>query len=383
MILPDINQLFLDHGEKVTLETGDVLFRQGDASDNVYLLKSGILNVYVASEKSSPVLVNSVAEGSLVGELGAITRHPRTATIIAGARAVLFCLSTSQFRTYLADNLAMVETMTLTNREHLISADTNRVHFENTFQQMQKRVASLGEEKEQLTELLRLREELEAMVVHDLRNPLNSIVIALSLLEPLKDQVQDKDGFLLLLRLARGGTQRMLNLISALLDIARLESGMLALNFSEFDLSSMIDEVIATQQALVTVSSIELISRMSSGLRVRADRDVLVRVLANLLDNAIKFAPRSSSIAVAAGLLEDGTVRITVTDEGPGIPPEDRERIFEKFTRVKDAEHQRRSGTGLGLTFCRMAVEAHGGSIRVEEGPSGAGSCFVVHLPGT
>jgi len=103
--------------------------------------------------------------------------------------------------------------------------------------------------------------------------------------------------------------------------------------------------------------------------------------MVNLLDNAIKFAPEKSKIEIMACSMNNQAVRISITDAGPGIPSADRERIFEKFTRVNNAEHIARIGTGLGLTFCRMAVEAHGGSIWVDVGPSGVGSCFSIKLP--
>jgi len=135
------------------------------------------------------------------------------------------------------------------------------------------------------------------------------------------------------------------------------------------------------QQMQMMFRSIEIVTQTPPGLMVNADRDLLWRVVVNLLDNAIKYAPEKSKIEVAACSMDNKTVRISVTDAGPGIPPADRLRIFEKFTRVNDAEHMARKGTGLGLTFCRMAVEAHGGSIWIDAGTSGVGCCIHVELP--
>ena len=380
MIPSDIKCLFQEHGTEVILETGEVLFRQGDASDAVYFVISGSLTVYVTDGNSDPHLLNSVGAGELVGELGAITQQSRSATVIAVSHVVLSCISMIKLRTLLAHTLPLVENMTSTNRDHVISADMARIQFGKTYQQMQKRLASLGEEKEQLQELLRLREELEAMVVHDLRNPLNTIMMVLSLLERVKDQVNDPEGFMHLAKLANGAAQRMNQLITTLLDIARLEAGKLVLNIKEFDLSSLLEHVIEMEQPMVT-KSVKMVHQTPPGMMVKADRDVLGRVIANLLDNALKFAPPSSQIEITAQLLDNQAVCINVTDDGPGVPPEERERIFEKFTQVKDAAHEKRGGTGLGLTFCRMAVEAHGGSIQVNAGPSGAGSCFSLQIP--
>jgi signal transduction histidine kinase len=263
----------------------------------------------------------------------------------------------------------------------MISADTTRITLGNTYQRAQKRVTKLGEEKLQLQELLRLREELESMVMHDLRNPLNTMILVLELLEPFKNQVRDPEHFMLLTRMGISATQTMMQLISMMLDIARMEAGKLVLNISEFNLPAMLGELAAGQQIQVMRKAIEIATQSPPGLMVKADRDLLWRVVVNLLDNAIKFAPENSKIEIMARSMENQALRISVTDAGPGIPPDDRERIFEKFTQVNVAEHMARTGTGLGLTFCRMAVEALGGSIWVDDGPLGVGSCFHVQLP--
>lgn len=376
----DIQRLFQEHGRKMVLKEGDVLFRQGEESDAVYFVIGGCLEVYAAQGSSEPFRINTIEAGEMVGELGAITRQQRTATLKAASQVELLSIATPDFRTLLSDRLPLVEAMTLTNREHLMDADKARIQFGASNRQMQKRVARLGEEKEQLQELLQLREELEAMVVHDLRNPLNTVIMALGLVERMKDEVRDPVTFTLAMRLAKGAANRMNKLIATLLDIARLEAGKLALNITEFDLAPLLREVIEMEQASVT-KPVEIVAPTSPGLMVKADREVLWRVVSNLIGNALKFAPASSRIEVAAQHLKDKTLRINVIDAGPGIPEGERERIFEKFTRIKDTERGSYSGMGLGLTFCRMAVEAHGGSIWVEEGPSGIGSCFSVQLP--
>ncbi len=381
-IIPaDINRLFHEHGTEFILETGEVLFHQGETSDAVYYVLSGSLAVYATDSNNTPTLLNCVEAGHLVGELGAITQNPRSATLTATSRVVLSRIPTPQFRALLSDALSLVETMVSSTRGNLISADTARIHLGSTYQQAQKRVSTLGEEKEQLQELLRLREELESMVMHDLRNPLNTVVMVLSLLEPLKNEVKDPEQFMLFMRMAKTATQNMTKLISMLLDIARLEAGKMILNISEFDLAVMLKELIAMQQMQVMSKSIEIVIQAPPTLMVKADHDLLWRIVVNLLDNAIKYAPEKSKIEVTACSIDSQTVRISVTDAGPGIPPADRMRIFEKFTRVNDAEHMARKGTGLGLTFCRMAVDAHGGSIWVDAGPLGAGCSIHVELP--
>lgn len=258
-------------------------------------------------------------------------------------------------------------------------SDATQIPFRNDRQQMKKALVKLGKEKEQLQELLRWREEYEALVVHDLRNPLNAIMVALKLLEGMKDQVKTPEAFLRATDLAKDATQRMSQLISTLLDIARLEAGKLILNFSTFDLSVLIRDVIDMQKNIST-GTVDIFQQTPPELIIHADRGVLGRVVANLLDNAMKFSPPESIIEVTAQSLDHQTIRINVIDAGPGVPPEEREYIFDKFAQVKNKENENH-GAGLGLTFCRMAVEAHGGSIRIDAGPSGAGSCFIVEIP--
>jgi two-component system, sensor histidine kinase and response regulator len=262
----------------------------------------------------------------------------------------------------------------------MIPSDMTWTQLLTIHQQMQKDLVSLGREKEQLQELLRLREEFEALVVHDLRNPLNAIIVALNLLDGMKDQITPPEPFLRATELAKNATRRMTQLISTLLDVARLEAGKLVLNISEFDLSALIKDEIEMQKITAT-ETVKVVPHTLPGLMIKADRDVLGRVVANLLDNAMKFSPPESTIEITAQSLDNQAIRIDVIDAGPGVPLEERERIFEKFAQVNDEEHENRCGTGLGLTFCRMAVEAHGGCIRVDDKPSGTGSCFSIQIP--
>jgi signal transduction histidine kinase len=168
--------------------------------------------------------------------------------------------------------------------------------------------------------------------------------------------------------------------VDTLLDIARLEEGAMALGLLPLDLEGLVGEVLAEERPLAEKKGVTLESRLPESLPpVLADHDVLLRVLVNLVDNALKFTPRGERVWVAAGPEPKG-VRVEVVDAGPGIPVAERARIFEKFTQVQRQAETRR-GVGLGLSFCRMAVEAHGGRIWVEDGPGGRGSRFVFTLP--
>jgi signal transduction histidine kinase len=142
----------------------------------------------------------------------------------------------------------------------------------------------------------------------------------------------------------------------------------------------LIEEVMTEELPLAESTGVALEANLPEVLpMVLGDRDFLERVLINLLDNALKFTSGKGWVRVEVHPVQDD-VRVEVIDTGPGVPIEDRERIFEKFTHTRGQSGTRR-GLGLGLAFCQMAVEAHGGRIWIEDGPGGRGSCFVFTLP--
>jgi two-component system sensor histidine kinase/response regulator len=165
-------------------------------------------------------------------------------------------------------------------------------------------------------------------------------------------------------------------MVRALLDVSKLEAGQLKLNRTECDLVALAREVADGFESVRTSRVLQLDSAGKT-LMASVDRDLISRVLQNLMGNALKFAPDESVVRII--LQTAGTaVQLSVVDTGAGIPPEHHKRIFEKFGQVqKDGP---RVGTGLGLTFCRLAVEAHGGNIHVESEPS-KGSTFRFELP--
>lgn len=224
-----------------------------------------------------------------------------------------------------------------------------------------------------------MRDSLGEMLVHDLRTPLTTILASLDMIRsqqagPLTDlQLQVVD-------MSMRGGKHLLYLINELLDIGKLESGEMRLQESEVKLSHIFQEImplISTQAQSATVEiHVDLDGNLPS---VWADDDLLQRVFVNLLANAVKFSRRGSEVSVKAHTA-DGEVQVCVRDQGEGIRPEDQGRIFEKFGQVESRKKGRRLSTGLGLTFCKLAVEAHGGRIWVESVP-GDGSTFWVAIP--
>ena len=221
-----------------------------------------------------------------------------------------------------------------------------------------------------------LREDMTRMMVHDLRSPLTNIIAALDVLELAVTDEQDKN----IVELAHAGSARLLGLINSLLEIGKLEAGQMPLDRQSVAWDWLVQTARERVQAIAASEGVRMTVNLPSGLpRANADDDVILRVLVNLLDNAIHFSPSGAAVEVSVAWSAGQSVaECRVRDQGPGIPAEYRERIFQKFYQMPGP--RRRRGTGLGLPFSRLAVEAHGGRIWVEDNPGG-GSVFVFTLP--
>lgn len=222
-----------------------------------------------------------------------------------------------------------------------------------------------------------LRADLTSMIFHDLRSPLGNV---LSSLEVLKISMTDDDeGLQAVLAIALRSGRRLSRLIEQLLDLEQLEAGQAVLHKTKGSLSSLVVE--AVEEVLPVAEGRGHVLRFDLGSesmpQLKMDGEMIRRVLINLLENAIKYSRADGKIAVSLTKLDD-ELQVSVSDTGPGIPPEDQKRIFEKFERVQN--QGRPKGLGLGLAFCRLAIEAHEGRIWVESRP-GQGSTFYFTLP--
>lgn len=245
------------------------------------------------------------------------------------------------------------------------------------------RVKKLHDElQHSFTELKRLeelRENLTNMIIHDLRTPLTGVIGALSLMQDL-DSVQEDPEAEELQQMASQNSDKLLTMINDLLDITKMESGELRLQRTKVDASDLAAEVENTVRPVAQFEEINVAYEIAPGLaKLSADRDMLCRVLVNLVANALKFSPTNGTVRLTAESAPDGFVKLAVLDNGPGIPAGYEKKIFEKFGQVEEGERKKLS-TGLGLTFCKMAVEAHGGKIWVENAPE-RGSNFCVLWP--
>lgn len=225
----------------------------------------------------------------------------------------------------------------------------------------------------QLHRLEKLRDDLTHMVVHDLRNPLSVIFGFLDIMDHESSKLSARARAFL--PLARFCAADLLNMISTILDVSKIGAGEMNLQRETCDLNALLRAVLATTQPLGNRTVTLCVQEPAQTVTV--DVGLIRRVIQNLLSNALRYTPAEGNVRVAVSA-SAREVRIAVTDAGPGIAAEDHQRIFEKFGQV--GGHSNRVGTGLGLTFCKLAVEAHGGRIGVES-EEGKGSTFWLVLP--
>ncbi len=229
---------------------------------------------------------------------------------------------------------------------------------------------------------IRIREDVVAVVSHDLKNPLNAIQLSTSqLLErqlpalPVDDETREpmRRGLLAI----RRADERAIRLISDLLDFAKLEAGSLALELKPVAVAELLEEVIDLLEPLARERQVHLAAAEDGGLWARCDRRRVLQVLSNLVGNAIKFSSTPSTIWIRAAGHASAQVLFSVSDRGPGIAPEDLEHIFDRYWQPRTT---RRQGTGLGLAIAKRLVDAHGGSIWAKS-ERGVGSTFCFTVP--
>ncbi|NLI00636.1 MAG: HAMP domain-containing histidine kinase [Chthonomonadales bacterium] len=221
------------------------------------------------------------------------------------------------------------------------------------------------------------QDALTHMIVHDMRTPLTSIITGL---QTVQQTEYDPEITPEMVDHALTGANRLLLMVNDLLDISKMESGMMTLTPDIFPVKQPIDVAVTLVGPLAREKGITIEVRHEERDEVQADRELVRRIMVNLLGNALKYAPRGGQINVAVERSGRATLRISVSDNGPGIPPEHQSRIFDKFHQVANGENNGVPSTGLGLTFCKMAVEVLGGDIGVQSA-LGEGSTFYFTLP--
>jgi len=241
-------------------------------------------------------------------------------------------------------------------------------------------MAEAGDADKAARELREKKRVLAALVVHDLRSPLSAIH---GYLELIREELGDDDAghkrAMAYIDDAETLVGKALGLVATMLDVDELEDGILRANVQPVKLAELIDRARAGNRAHFDVRQLRFDVTCDPEMVVRLDRDLFARVLENLLDNASRYAPRAGRCVVAVTRQPSG-VEIAVGNDGPPVPPTERDAIFGRYFQVEARRAAARANRGLGLYFCKLAVEAHGGTIHVEQ-RGDLGAVFVVHIP--
>ena len=240
----------------------------------------------------------------------------------------------------------------------------------------------IAEQNEKLRELEQTKEGLTHMIVHDLNNPLSSIMGKIELVLLEKQALSQKH--LCSMTACLEYCRDLKNMILSLLEIHKLEEGKLKPDSKLTNITELIKEVMGQSEFKAKQHQVQLSANGSGDLcMVNLDRDLIKRVLTNLLSNSIRHTPAGGSVKLKTDLLNTkGSVLLRVIDTGNGLAPEYHRRVFEKFEQVRlKREGVRVGASGIGLAFCKMAVEAHGGKIWVESEGDDKGATFQFTLP--
>jgi len=239
-------------------------------------------------------------------------------------------------------------------------------------------------ESDSARELREKKRVLAALVVHDLRSPLSAIQGYLDLMrEDLSPEDPSRATVLAYLDDATTLVGKALGLVATILDVDELEDGILRANPVPASVVELIERAKAGNRAHFEVRQLRWELACDPELTARMDRDLFARIFENLLDNGARYAPRGGMLSVTAHQLDvrgQPQVEIAIGNNGPPVPASERETIFGRYFQVEARRAAARANRGLGLYFCKLAVEAHGGTIHVESRP-GLGTVFVIRIP--
>ena len=273
------------------------------------------------------------------------------------------------------------------NRTELLIRIRSLLRIRHLSQELKQNYEVIRSQRDALLEAHRQKIELAMLIVHDLKNPLTSIISNVQYLTGSADiHERARESLVDVLR----GSRSMFRMVMNLLDISRSEDGALVPRCATFDVDALLSEISSeTARRLEEKAQTLSIACSERAGAILADRDLVRRVIENLIDNSHKYTPRGGKIAIevdqvtvvrGGGFEPEEAIELRVRDEGTGIPVAYRRRIFEKYVRIEErAAGEPRNSQGLGLVFCRAAIEVHGGEIWVEENTP-KGTCFCVRL---
>ncbi|WP_026987779.1 sensor histidine kinase [Fodinicurvata fenggangensis] len=299
------------------------------------------------------------AERALAGVIGGASARVMVGSIMKGERVGF-------------DEVMQI----LDETSHVISYSRQ---LEQKSRELQELTAELRAANERLKELDRLKDDFLATVSHELRTPLTAIRSFGELLADNPDT--DAEQRARFLDIIVKESERLTRLINQILDLARMEAGRMDWEMSEVEPRTVVMDALAATAGLFDEREVTLEVEVPEGLPLlRVDRDRLMQVIVNLLSNAVKFCRSPDGEVSVQAALQGDSVVVSIRDNGPGITPEDHERIFERFQQAGSTLSDKPKGTGLGLPISRQIIESFGGRIWVESTP-GAGACFRFSLP--
>ncbi|MDB4972393.1 MAG: two-component hybrid sensor and regulator [Myxococcaceae bacterium] len=251
------------------------------------------------------------------------------------------------------------------------------------FRRMKQELAAsnelLRQQRDAILRVQQQKDELIEVIVHDLKNPLAAIAANagfLTMAREMNEDVRDCSSSI------ASAAENMLRMVHNMLDVSRAEDATLALRVERVDVAAMVHEACSLMTRRAEERRVSLVVDCAeSELPIDADNDLLRRLVENLLDNALRYTSSGGKVTVSAAR-HNGELRLAIADQGPGIPHDQRDRIFEKYAqldRVTD-QAQKRFGRGIGLAFVKLAVESHGGRIWVEDNEP-VGACFELRFP--
>jgi signal transduction histidine kinase len=252
------------------------------------------------------------------------------------------------------------------NREKIRRANDQ---LEQKNNEISGQAQALQVKNEQLHELSKFKDLMNSILVHDLKNPLNTIIN----MNPADSSRQEMEA------VVQSG-KKMLHLVLNLLDVSRYENNLLKIETSDVSLSQLIRDAFGEVDYMAHQRGVRLMRVFRNDFMVSVEAGMLERVFINLFTNALKFSPSGAMVEVDAHVVQSGMVRVTVRDHGEGIGPDLLPFVFEKFRKGEHQSTGSLRSTGIGLTFCKMAVEAHSGAIGVES-EAGSGAIFWITLP--
>lgn len=363
----------------LTCGAGQIICREGEIGDALYLIRSGTAAI-VKGDFSAPLVLARRGSGEIIGEMALLDDLPRSASVVALDAMHLVRLAREDFQRLMLQSPAADVDMLRKFSHRLRTTDNVLTSLSSSENQLTGRVTELTAENRQLLELQRLRQQTIDLVTHDLRNPLQGITAATDLLQTTLSET-DRARHRKLFTYINAHCSRLQHLVDSLIDISRMENGELRLLPELTDVAQIVRSAIERARPTFETNDMTCEENLPPALpRLTVDAQLLDRVITNLLDNGAKYSPRGGRVTVS-GWHDADELTLAITDTGIGIAPEQREQMFERFARGENPDNPRVGGFGLGLTFCRLAVEAHGGRIWIEDGPDGVGCRFCVALP--